>query len=417
MKQKKTTQPRVLVLSVLMLLLVCMGTVLVGCQKEKSDTAEQNAQTTATVLLSEAKTQQAPHTKEDGTKYRIAYLDYDEYLPASRQFYYILAGLEELGWIQTDSLPFTAEEIDAQNLSTRNMYEALLKADLGPYLEFAPDGFFYLAYDDQREVARTLKKRAGADIDLIITFGTSAGIFTKELGLPIPMFDFCATDPVASGIIASATDGSGNPYVWAQVEPVFLYRQLKYYHSLQNFKSLGVIIYGDETISGVPDIMNASRDFGFQLVKYNIEEQPRETPGELERYYRLVQKQIEKMAQEDIDAFFLTIDLINDPDRMEALLQPLYEKNLPIYLMDDVEGVRHGCLMLIAANDLMNVGRFIADAVSQTLNGAEAGSLPCVYSSAPSIYLNYDVAVRTHYPLKFEFLVACDEIFTKGGAR
>jgi hypothetical protein len=70
--------------------------------------------------------------------------------------------------------------------------------------------------------------------------------------------------------------------------------------------------------------------------------------------------------------------------------------------------------MLISANDMENVGRFVADVIGKTLNGAEAGSLPCVYTSAPSIYVNYDVAMDIKYPLSFGFLAVCDQIFTAG---
>ena len=80
--------------------------------------------------------------------------------------------------------------------------------------------------------------------------------------------------------------------------------------------------------------------------------------------------------------------------------------------MDDVSFVEAGALMLISANDMENVGRFVADAIARTLNGEEAGSLPCVYTSAPSIYVNYDIAREIRYPLPFEFLAACDQIFT-----
>ena len=151
----------------------------------------------------------APHTKPDGSKYRFSYVDYDEYLPASRSLYYILAGLEENGWISEGSLPFDVKDIDAMNMSTREMYAALVEADLGPYIEFAEDAFYYLAYDDRENIEEGLTSRAGSDIDLVITFGTSAGVFVKELGLSIPMVDFSATDPVASGIIESSTEGSG----------------------------------------------------------------------------------------------------------------------------------------------------------------------------------------------------------------
>ena len=75
--------------------------------------------------------------------------------------------------------------------------------------------------------------------------------------------------------------------------------------------------------------------------------------------------------------------------------------------------MEYGVLMLICASDIENVGRFVADAVSKILNGAEAGSLPCIYTSAPSIYLNYDVAKKINYPLTFEFLSVCDTIYTR----
>ena len=119
------------------------------------------------------------------------------------------------------------------------------------------------------------------------------------------------------------------------------------------------------------------------------------------------------MAEQDIDAFYLAIDLINDPTLLKDMLKPFYRKNIPVYLMEDVEAVRNGALMLISASDMINVGRFIADAVAKVLNGAEAGSLPCIYFSAPGIYLNYDVARMINYPLNFEFLSICDSIFVE----
>ena len=354
----------------------------------------------------------APHTKADGSKFRLAYIDYDEYMPASRQLYYILSGLEELGWIKKGSIPFDISEINEKNMSSEEMYMALLDADLGPYIEFSPNGFYFLAYSDEAKVAETLKKGAGTDIDMVLTFGTSAGIFVKELELSIPMLDFLATDPIASGIIDSAENGSGNPNVWAHVEPSSVFRQLKYYDSLQHFHKMGVIIYGDETISGFSDIKKASEELDFELIKYNISEQPRETNEELDSYYKLVETKIKKMADEGIDSFFLTVDLINDLKKIEPLLKPLYDKKIPVYLMDDSEAVRNGALMLISANDPVNVGRFIADAAAKILNGAQAGSLPCVYISAPGIYVNYKIAKRIGYPLKFRFLTICDEIYS-----
>ena len=358
----------------------------------------------------------APHTKEDGSRYRIAYVDYDEYLPASKQLGYILEGLEEYGWIKEGSLPFTSDEIDKKELSTKQIYERLLTVDLGEYIEFVEDGFFYMGYDDLDDIANSLKERAGKDIDLVITFGTSPGVFVKELDLPVPMIDFSATDPVASGIIDSATEGTGDPNVWAQVEASVPLRQLKYYHSLKPFNKLGMIVYGDEIVSGVPDVMKAAEEIGFSVVKYNVDIRSRETQEELDDYYAMVKGEFERMAQEDIDAFFFTADLVNDPDYLAEMFEPLYEKNIPVYALDDVNTVHKGALMIISAYDFENVGRFVADAITHILSGEDASKLPCIYTSAPYICLNLDVARRIDYPLNFDFLAACDEIYTEDKA-
>ncbi len=354
-----------------------------------------------------------PHTKENGEKYRLAYVDYDEYMPASRQFGYILQGLEEYGWIQEGSLPFTQEDIERDQLSTKQMYEMLETADLGAYIEFAEDAFYYLGYEDEGEIAEDLKQRAGKDFDLVITFGTSAGVLVSSLDLPVPMTDFSATDPVASGIIASATEGSGKPNVWAQVEPAVPQRQLKYYYSLKPFRRLGIIVYGDEVVSGIPDVEAAAKEIGFELVKYNIEEQPRETDEELDAYYKMVKDKFEQMAEEEIDAFLFPPDLVNNQEYLKDMFEPLYCRKIPVYCMDDVATVYHGAMMIISATDFENVGRFVADAITKILSGAEAGSLPCIYTSAPYICVNLDVVRRIDYPQDFEFLAICDEIYTE----
>lgn len=359
-----------------------------------------------------AETDLSPQRDQSGKKFRLAFLDYDEYLPASRQFFYILKGLEKHGWISEGSLPFTIEDIDSAEMSTKDMVEQLQKTDLGEYLEFSEGGFWYLGYDDPAEVADTLKKEAGPDIDLLIAFGTMPGLFAKELELPVPMVDFSATDPVASGIIDSAQD-SGNPLIWAQVEPSLPQRQLKYYYSVYPFQRLGVIVYGDENVSGVPGIEQSARENGFSVVKHSIDMQPRNTAEEEDRYYSIVKSEISELLTEDIDAFFLTVDLINDTDRLKELLAPFYEKNIPVFLMDDVEAVKDGGFMLICANEIKGAGQFVADAIAKILNGAPAGSLPCVYSSAPTIYLNYSIGKKIGFPMSFALLSSCDEIFTE----
>lgn len=383
------------------ILLLCLTTlfVLACAQQEKEVTQKEE-------VVKNIK----PSKKEGGGKYRIAYVDYDDYLPAREQLYYILSGLKSMGWITCEGFPF-----QENNMSTEEMIHALAEMDLGEYIEFCEDAFYYLDYDGEEAVQEGLYYHAveKKDIDLILVFGTSAGKLVKDMNLPIPMVDFSATDPVASGIIDSSAEGSGRDNVWAQVEPSMPLRQLKYYHSIKPFDRLGIVVYGDETVSGVPDIEKAAREVGFELVKYDFPEVSRETEEELEKYYKTVQQKFRELCMEDIDAFFLTVGLINDLERLPECLSVFYEKKIPVYVMDDINTVKNGALLIISTYDFENVGYFIADAMAQILNGAVAGNLPCVYTSSPYICLNYEVAKQISYPLDIKFLMACDEIYTE----
>ena len=354
----------------------------------------------------------SPHTQADGGRYSIAYVDYDEYMPASRQLYFILLGLENRGWIKEGSLPFTIEEIEEKEMSSKMMYSALENTNLGDYIEFCPGGFHYLYNEKEENIEADLKAKAENGLDLVITFGTSAGIMVKNFDLPIPMVDFSATDPVASGIIASSTEGSGNPNVWAQVEPSLPLRQLKYYYSVCPFRKLGIIVYGDEISAGIPDVEKSADELGFELVKYVIEEMPRENGKEMNAYYSLLREKIKKLTEDGIDAFLLAGDVINDSSLLMSFFEPFYDNNIPVYLIDDSSYVKKGALMLISAYDNKNVGRFVAETIIKIFGGEKAGDLPCIYVSSPSIYFNFEIAKKIDYPVQFEFLAACDEIYT-----
>ncbi|MBP3868709.1 MAG: hypothetical protein J6D38_06300, partial [Solobacterium sp.] len=115
----------------------------------------------------------APNMKAGEPKKRFCVVSYDEYIPFSRQLYYILTGLEENGWIKEGSIPFS--ESDIEHLYIDEMYQKLENTDLGPYIEFAPGACYYLAYEEEEAIAEDIRNRANSgDIDLIITTGTSA---------------------------------------------------------------------------------------------------------------------------------------------------------------------------------------------------------------------------------------------------
>ena len=110
----------------------------------------------------------APHTRPDGGKYRIAYIDYDEYPMASRQLYYILAGMEELGWIYPGRLPFSAEDVENRDLTTKQMVASMAQTDLGPFISFDDNLLIGRSHHQQLHRLGRRQKAAGDDSECVI---------------------------------------------------------------------------------------------------------------------------------------------------------------------------------------------------------------------------------------------------------
>mgnify|MGYP002234051300 CR=1 FL=1 len=58
---------------------------------------------------------------------------------------------------------------------------------------------------------------SGSLADVVLAMGTDPGLFMKAQDLDVITIDCMATDPVASGIVDSATD-SGDAQMWAQID-------------------------------------------------------------------------------------------------------------------------------------------------------------------------------------------------------
>lgn len=370
----------------------------------------------------------SPCTKLDGSKFIFAYVDYDPYETASKQLYWLLQALIDNGWIQIKELPFD-ELCDA-----KEMIQILSQMDLGPYIQFSSEAIYYI-YDYlsneniEKEMDENLPTKVDellknlvneGKIDVILANGTKAGQLIKRIDVDIPSFVFAATNPVSSNIIVSSTKGSGDDFIWAQVEPSLPPRQLKYYYNCIQFKKLGLIIYGDEEISDYSAYEEIAKELNFEIVKYNIDssikkdgissDSKKKKQKIRNKYDKLVMSKIDNMIDEGIDAFIVTPNTFRS-DMISQICNIFYDKGIPVFGTDDYQTVKDGVLMLIDGNDFKNIGLFVCDAIGKVLNGAIAGDLPCIYTSAPKIYLNMDAANKLKFKPSFKFLMSCDTIY------
>jgi hypothetical protein len=192
--------------SLVTFIIICLCTALLGgCNCLKAEEANKESTLPEMILT--------PKLQQDQSPFRIAVIDIDPYPPASTLFRQLVLRLEELGWL--DTAGNSLEESLDPALDICSMTERMAAMDTGPYLKFVPEACYYLAYEGEEDIAKSLQEQAASaeGLDLIIAMGTQPGLFAKKLDLDIPVVVTMATDPVASGIVDSVSD-SGDPDIW-----------------------------------------------------------------------------------------------------------------------------------------------------------------------------------------------------------
>ncbi len=375
-----------------------------GCTSDGKTSADlQSVDTQAQLLLE-------PNGTSESAPYRIAVVDIDPYEPASQLFYSFVERLWELGWISFDEMPFSESD------EIKEMVKVLAAMDLGGLVKFDEDLCYYMLYDDMSAIEASLKNEAKSEegLGLVLGMGTDPGLFVKEMNLDVPLFVPMATDPVASGIIDSAQN-SGNSNIWALVEPNPMSRQLKYYNNMIQMKKLGMVVEKDsQDIAAIGVYEKAADELGIEVIKKEISAKLR-TEDPVAFYTELKQDYIEMSENGGIDAFLLTIDVIDEPEYCAELFQPFYDAKIPVLVSDGDVYVEYGGLLCVSSYDYRGYGEFTADIAATVFNGKEAGTLPCEYLSSPHIVLNVDAAEKIGYPLGFRLLQSCDRLYSLEG--
>lgn len=377
---------------------------LTGCGKEGNVTVSTDGD------KARLEFQLEPAGTQTGAPYRIAVVDIDPYEPASQVFYNFVERLWELGWISLDEMPF--RETD----EVKEMVAVLAAMELGGLVEFDPELCYYMLYENMDEIEASLREETKSEegLGLILGMGTDPGLFVKDLNLDVPLLVPMATDPVASGIIDSTQD-SGNSNIWALVEPNPTGRQLKFYNNMIGMKKLGMVVEEDsQDVAAIGVYEEAAAKMGIEVVKKEISRKKRlESPA---AYYAELQQNYKDLVEkEGIDAFLLTIYVIEDPADCEDLFEPFYAAEIPVLVSDGDAFVEGGGLLCVSSFDYRGYGQFTADIAATVFNGKDAGSLPCEYLSSPHIVLNLEVADRIGHPLDFRLLQSCDTLYSEIG--
>ncbi|MFA7668617.1 MAG: ABC transporter substrate binding protein [Burkholderiaceae bacterium] len=349
----------------------------------------------------------SPVAPSDADRWRIGYVQSGDYAEYPLTLGEIIDGLEVLGWLQ---LPTPRPD----DLSGPELWQWLAQNVRSEWLEFADDAYWQPGNFDADQRAPMRKAIADRlhgkqDIDLIIAMGTWAGQDMREIGPPVPTVVGSVSDALASGIADSALD-SGRDNLHVRIEPERYQRQLRLFHEIVGFDTLGLVYEDSESgraYSAVGAAEQVALELGFQLEHCHA-------PSSSIPQDVAIQNAVDcfsELANRHVGAVYVTSHQGVTPESVKQIATTMLQARVPSFSMAGSREVESGLLMSIAQADLSHVGLFHAETIARVFNGARPREISQLWVDPPKIALNLSTARRIGFDPPVDILLAADEVY------
>jgi ABC-type uncharacterized transport system substrate-binding protein len=352
-----------------------------------------------------------PRRRPDGHKWRLGYVESGDYSEYPRTLRVVAAGLQQLGWLTVPPIP--------DGLTGHQMWQFLADNAKSDTLEFVPDAWWQPGNFDatkrpamRQSITDRLHNRH--DIDLIIAMGTLAGQDMATLNAPVPTVVLSTSDPIGAHIVKSAED-SGLDNLNARVQPERYQRQVRLFHDIVPFKTLG-LVYEDSpegrTYAAVDAVEQVAQEQHFTVRHCNAPANGIDlavaTQNVLQCYKQLAPQ---------VDAMYVTVHRGITPESVAQVAQILRDAKVPSFSMLGSEEVKQGLLMSLAQADYSYIGLFHAETIARIFNGARPRQLTQIWIDPAKIALNLETARIIGFDPPVDILLAADEVYGYGESR
>lgn len=340
----------------------------------------------------------------NGNKWRIAYYEggpFSDYTDTMRT---LVTGLIELGWITGDDPPNHRKERPKPYL------EWLIK-NKSPFLSFKPEDCYSANWDDQRRAtirSELLTKLENDAVDLVIAMGTWAGLDLANNRHTVPVLVLSTSDPVGAGIIDSA-EKSGLHHVTARVDPNRYLRQIRMFHRIVGFDSLGIAFENTpegKLYSAINEANRIARERGFKIITCEIIDNPANIQKANKACFECY-RQLSKKA----DAVYVTA--LTCADRETDDIATIFKNSgTPSFSMTGSKWVKSGLLLSISSDSgYTELGKYNANKFGQILNGAVPEKLNQILEDPLDIAVNIKTAEAIKFKMPESILKIAAEIY------
>lgn len=340
----------------------------------------------------------------NGKKWRIAYYEggaFSDYTTTMNTF---IVGLVNLGWISDKSLLKFYQGNSKQSAQWIEHFNS-------EYLSLKREDHYTAQWDDHlREKNRKdiLQKLKQKKIDLVIAMGTWAGLDLANNEHSIPVLVMSTSDPIKAGIIHSTQD-SGFDHVTARVDSTRYIRQLRMFHRIVGFSTLGIafentpdgLIYA--TMSSAKQVAE-ERDF--KIIPCEV------LPASLDNFasdqsclhcYRELSKKAE--------AVYVTA--LTCVERAQNEIADIFkEAQRPSFSQRGSGLVESGIMLSVSSDSGYDaLGEYNATKFGEILNGARPRSLKQEFKDPLEIAVNIETAKEIGFEIPKSILKIATEVY------
>jgi ABC-type uncharacterized transport system substrate-binding protein len=358
------------------------------------------------VDLSDATAAQTAPTLNNGKKWRIGYYEGGPFTDYTDTMGTFIRGLTALGWIKGGILPEPVDEL------SKPYWDWLTQCN-SPFLSFNAQDSYSAGWDDQNrlEIRKALleKLKTGA-LDLVIAMGTWAGLDLANNEHAVPVLVMSTSDPIGAGIIKSA-ETSGHDHVTARVDATRYLRQLRMFHRIAGFKTLGIAYENTPTgffYSAISEARQVARERGFELVLCEVIDTTADTQKSDHSCIECYQK-----LSQSAEAIYVTA--LGCADRqLPLIVDILRTARVPSFSQLGSKFVKRGIMLSISSDSgYTALGRYNAMKFGAILNGAKPIELNQVFEDPLDISVNMETVRQIGFNMPANILRIAAEVYEK----
>ncbi|MCH8986782.1 ABC transporter substrate-binding protein [Patescibacteria group bacterium] len=263
---------------------------------------------------------------------------------------------------------------------------------------------------DARDHAKKLIEK-DPDLIMAITTVTAGAVITETAAAgrtDIPIVFSHAVNAVQAGL-AESFKSSGNNSTGIEVNfPDLTAKKLEFLQRINpSIKKIGILdpVHTDiATTFVLPEFEKTAPEFGFEIIRYRIENAPGpEATEEIRRVMNGIQPG-------EIDAYFQIPSPVNDsPDNVPVVMKRMEQLKVPAVWLTQPQVTALGGLFTYES-DLLAMGKQTAQMVDKVLKGVHPSDIPLEFAQKNVLIINLQAAEKINITIPSSLLEIADII-------